>query len=65
MARVYAAAGIPISRIVNLVHGQIEVYTDPGPGGYGSRRIFKPGRRVPVVIAGVEVGRIPVADNLP
>jgi Uma2 family endonuclease len=65
MARVYAAAGIPIYWIVNLVHRQVEVYTNPGPSGYGSRRIFKPGRRVPVVIAGIEVGRIRVADILP
>jgi Uma2 family endonuclease len=65
MSQIYAAAGIPVYWIVNLVHGQVEVYTDPGPGGYGSRRIFKPGRRVPVVIAGVEVGRIRVADILP
>jgi Uma2 family endonuclease len=65
MSQIYAAAGIPIYWIVNLVHRQVEVYTDPGPSGYGSRRIFKPGRRVPVVIAGVEVGRIRVADILP
>ncbi|SRR5579883_1504929 len=65
LAQLSAAAGIPVYWIVNLVHGQVEVYTDPGPGGYGSRRIFKPGRRVPVVIAGVEVGRIRVADILP
>jgi Uma2 family endonuclease len=65
LAKVYAATGIPVYWIVNLVHCQVEVYTDPGPGGYGSRRIFKPGRHVPVVIAGVEVGRIRVADILP
>jgi Uma2 family endonuclease len=65
LAKLYAAAGIPVYWIVNLVDRQVEVYTDPGPGGYGSRRIFKPGRRVPVVIAGVEVGRIRVADILP
>jgi Uma2 family endonuclease len=65
LAQLYAAAGIAVYWIVNLVHGQVEVHTDPGPGGYGSRRIFKPGRRVPVVIAGVEVGRIRVADILP
>src|SRR5262249_52301796 len=49
LARLYAAAGIPVYGIVNLVHGQVEVHTDPRAGGYGSRRIFKPGRRVPVV----------------
>ena len=65
LAQLYAAAGIPVYWIVNLVHRQVEVYTDPGPVGYGSRRIFKPGRRVPVVLAGIEVGRIRVADILP
>ena len=65
MAGIYAAGGVPIYWIVNLVHRQVEVYAEPGPGGYQSRRIFKPGRRVPVVLAGVEVGRIRVADILP
>jgi Uma2 family endonuclease len=33
---VYGPAGIPVYWIVDLVHRQIEVYTDPGPAGYGS-----------------------------
>jgi hypothetical protein len=45
--------------------GYGEYAANPGPGGSGSRRIFKRGRRVPVVIDGVEVGRIPVASILP
>jgi len=65
MAGIYGAGGVPVYWIVNLVERQVEVYADPVPTGYGSRRIFKPGRRVPVVIAGVEVGRIRVADLLP
>jgi Uma2 family endonuclease len=56
---------IPVYWIVNLVDPQIEVYTDPGPGGYRSRRDFKPGQSVPVVIDGALVGQIAVSDILP
>src|SRR5262249_3124146 len=65
MSQIYAAAGIPVYWIVNLVHGQDEVYVCSGPDGSGSRPIVKPGRRVPVVLDGAEVGRIRVADTLP
>ncbi len=57
----YAKGGIPVYWIVNLV----EVYTNPGPAGYASRQDFFPGQDVSVVIAGVEIGRIAVADILP
>jgi Uma2 family endonuclease len=65
MLRAYARGGIPLYWIVNLVDGQVEVYSDPIPGGYRSRIDFKPGQDVPVVIDGVELGRIAVADMLP
>jgi Uma2 family endonuclease len=65
MGRVYAASGIPYYWIVNLVDGQLEVYTGPGPAGYQSRQDLKPGQDVPVVVDGAEVGRIAVADLLP
>ncbi len=61
----YATGGIPVYWIVNLVDGQVELYSDPGPEGYRSVQIFKPGQEVPGVIDGVEVGRIAVALNLP
>ncbi len=51
--------------IVNLVDRQVEVYTDPGPSGYGSDPILKPGQDVTVVVAGNALGRIAVADILP
>jgi Uma2 family endonuclease len=60
----YASCGIPVYWIVNALKQQVEVYTDPGPDGY-SCVIFKPGQSVPVVINGVEVGRIAVDDMLP
>ena len=65
MAFVYGAAGIPVYWIVNLMDRQVEVYTGPGPDGYASREDFREGTDVRVVIDGVEVGRIAVADILP
>jgi Uma2 family endonuclease len=65
MASIYGAGGVPIYWIVNLVDAQVEVLSEPGPDGYGSRRIFKRRGRVPVVIRGIEVGRIRVVDILP
>jgi Uma2 family endonuclease len=64
-ADVYAAAGIPIYWIVNLVERQIEVYSGPSPAGYRSRVDFREGQNVPFVIQGVEVGHVVVADVLP
>jgi Uma2 family endonuclease len=61
----YAKGNIPVYWIVNLVDGQVEVYTGPGTGGYRSRQVFNPGEAIAVVIDGHEVGRIAVADILP
>jgi Uma2 family endonuclease len=67
--RIYAAAGIPVYWIVNLVDRQVEVLAQPsGPGerpDYGTRQIFLPGEEIPVVLDGREVGRIAVRDLLP
>lgn len=62
---VYGPAGIPVYWIVNLVHRQVEVFTDPGPGGYRSTAVYNEGRAVPVVIDGQPLGQIAVADLLP
>jgi Uma2 family endonuclease len=62
---VYGPAGIPVYWIVDLVHRQVEVYTDPGPEGYRSRAVFAEGQSVPVVIDGQQIGEIAVADILP
>jgi Uma2 family endonuclease len=61
----YAGGDIPVYWIVNLVDRQVEVYTDPGPGGYQSRTDYRPGDRVPVVIDGRQVGEVAVDDLLP
>jgi hypothetical protein len=44
------------------VHRQIEVHSGPHAGGYQSRQVFTVGEHVPIVIDGVEVGRIAVDD---
>ena len=62
---VYEPASIPVYWNVNLVHHQVEVYTDPGPGGYRSSQVFSEGQSVPVVIDGQPLGAIAVADILP
>ena len=66
--RTYARAGLPVYWIVNLVEGQVEVYTDPQPAadppGYASRADYKPGDAVPLTLDGATVA-VPVADLLP
>jgi Uma2 family endonuclease len=61
----FAKAGMPVYWIVNLVDHQVEVYSSPSPDGYKVHHDFKPGQDIPLVIDGVEVGRIAVADILP
>jgi Uma2 family endonuclease len=65
LARVYGPAGIPVYWIVNLKANQVEVYTAPRRTGYAKRRVFRVGQSVPVVIDGIEVGRIAVDEILP
>ena len=62
---VYGPAGNPVYWIVNLVHRQVEVHSDPGPGGYRSCAVFREGQSVPVVIDGRPLGPIAVSDLLP
>jgi Uma2 family endonuclease len=59
------ARGIAVYWIVNLIDRQVEVYTEPNFDGYASCILFKPGQFVPVLIDGVEVGQIAVAEILP
>jgi Uma2 family endonuclease len=65
LSSLYGQAGIPFYWIVNVVDGQVEVYSQPGPTGYDALEVLVPGHVLPVVIDGVEVGQIPVADILP
>jgi len=60
--RLYAAAGILVYWIVNLIDNQIEVYTDPsGPGDqpdYRHQQNYGLTDAIPVVIEGREVGHL-------
>jgi hypothetical protein len=63
----YGAESIPVYWIANIPDRWIEVYTLPtgpaAPVGYGAcAMIFRPGDEVPVVLDGVEVGRIAVDE---
>jgi Uma2 family endonuclease len=68
-SRLYAEGGIPVYWIINVVDGQVEVYTDPDPAAnppaYRTRIDYRPGQDVPVVLDGVTVATIPAADLLP
>ena len=65
MADIYAAGGIPVYWIVNVDDGQVEVYSDPGPDGYRTHEVLAAGHVLHVVVDGVEIGEIAVADILP
>ena len=63
--RVYGAGGIPVYWIIDLVDRQVEIYTSPTSDGYALTQIYKSGENVPVVLGGIVVGHVPVADLLP
>jgi Uma2 family endonuclease len=65
-ARIYGGkARIPVYWIINLIDRHVEVYTGPRSNGYSSRIDYPRGAKIPVVIDGVVVGQIAVADILP
>jgi Uma2 family endonuclease len=63
---IYAANGVPVYWVVNVVDKVIEVYTQPGGTGdaaaYATCDTFEVGASVPVVLDGSTVGTIAVAD---
>jgi hypothetical protein len=67
--RLYAAARIPVYWILNLPESRCEAYTDPsGPGDepdYHQRQNYGPTEEIPLMIEGVEVGRLAVHALLP
>lgn len=67
--RIYAAAGISVYWIVNLIDGQIEVYSEPSGSheqpDYHQQQNYGLEDAVPVVVDGQEVGRLSVQDLLP
>lgn len=66
---VYARASIGVFWIINLIDRRVEVYTDPsGPDSapaYRRREDFVAGQAVPLMIGGVAVAPVPVAELLP
>ena len=67
--RLYAAARIPVYWILNLPESRCEAYSEPsGPGDepdYHERQNYGPTEEIPLMIEGVEAGRIAVRDLLP
>jgi Uma2 family endonuclease len=66
--RLYARSRIQLYWILNLIHGRVEVYTEPRGGrtpAYGKRQDYGPGDSVPLVIGGKRLGTIPVRQLLP
>ncbi len=67
--RIYARAAIAEYWIVNLLDACIETYSEPGGGGlqamYRRSATWRSGDVIPVVIDGIEVGRLAVEDLLP
>jgi Uma2 family endonuclease len=61
----YAAGGIPVYWIVNLVDRRVEVYSQPSQGRYQMCQDCATGAVIPVHIGGAERGRIAVAGILP
>jgi Uma2 family endonuclease len=61
----YATAGIAVYWIVNVKDRQVEVYTAPQPGAYGSCTSYNPGELVPIVLDGNQIGEIAVQAILP
>jgi Uma2 family endonuclease len=66
---IYAAAGLPVYWIINLVDRQVEVYSQPTPSGtavlYAQRQDYRLGDTVPMVLDGAVVGTLAVQDVLP
>ncbi|HTU16419.1 MAG TPA: Uma2 family endonuclease [Gemmataceae bacterium] len=65
--RAYARARLPIYWIVNLVEQQVEIYTQPRAGkspSYRHREDFGVEYGVPILVAGREVGTLPVRHFL-
>jgi hypothetical protein len=67
--RLYAEAGLPVYRIINLVDRRLETFTEPtGPAAvsdYRLRHDYGPADSVPLTMEGREIARVAIADLLP
>jgi Uma2 family endonuclease len=60
---IYAAAGVLVYWIVNVVDREIEVHEQPSAVGYASRQVFRSGDSVPFAVAGT-TAMVPVSELL-
>lgn len=60
MPAAYAAAGVPAYWVVVVPDRRVRTFADPGGATDRIRRDYGAGESAPVVLDGVEVGRIPV-----
>ncbi len=65
LAGAYAAEGIPVYWIVNVLERRLEIHAEPTGNAYARRTVHGPDDAVPIIIENREVGRIAVRDLLP
>ena len=63
--KAYAAAGVPLYVIVNLLDDQVELYTAPAVGGYGPPVVLKAGQTLALPTASSATVSVPVDRLLP
>ena len=67
--RIYARARIVNYWVINLVDGQVEVYTDPdpqaNPAAYRTAHVYRPSQAIPLVLKGTTIAQVPVKNLLP
>ncbi len=67
--KLYARSAIPVYWIVNLRERKVETYAEPSGAvdlpGYHRQQEFFPGEEVPLILDGVEIGRLSVSALLP
>jgi Uma2 family endonuclease len=67
--RAYAANGIPVYWIINIPKCRVEVYSKPTglseTAAYQERREYGPEDEIPVILDGLEIGRISAKEILP
>lgn len=67
--RLYASAGVPVYWVVDVDGRKIDVFSEPTGAGreasYSRHAAFAEGEPAPVVVDGVEVGRIDAKELLP
>jgi Uma2 family endonuclease len=61
----YSRGGVQVYWIVNLIDGQLELYTRPSATGYTEKRVIDSNGEAALLIDGKECGRIRVGAILP